>query len=61
MRKYGIIFLYTKGNLWSFSPKVPETENETGDSANANTDSLSAFEEISSAIENKSSARAIEK
>ena len=87
-----------KGNLWSFSPRIPEEENETGDSVNANTEStievniskteettipmsdslliklkdedfsadadennLSAFEEMSSAIENKSSARAIEK
>ncbi|MBR6657826.1 MAG: hypothetical protein IKL18_06630 [Oscillospiraceae bacterium] len=83
-----------KGNLWSFSPRIPEAEKEKGDSANANTESLieiniskteetktpmsvsqpkedfsadadennlSAFEEMSSAIENKSSARAIEK
>lgn len=83
-----------KGNLWSFSPRIPEAEKENGDSANANTESpievniskpeettitisdsqpkedfsadadennLSAFEEMSSAIENKSSARAIEK
>lgn len=87
-----------KGNLWSFSPRIPEEEKENGDSANANTESqievniskpeettipmsdslliklkdedfsadadennLSAFEEMSSAIENKSSARAIEK
>lgn len=83
-----------KGNLWSFSPKVPEEEKEKGNSANANTESpieiniskteetktpmsvsqpkedfsadadennLSAFEESSSAIQNKSSARAIEK
>lgn len=87
-----------KGNLWSFSPKIPESEKETGDSADADTESqievniskteettipmsdslliklkdedfsadadennLSAFQETSSAIENKSSARAIEK
>ena len=83
-----------KGNLWTFSPKVPEEEKEKGNSANANTEgpieiniskteetktpmsvsqpkedfsadadenNLSAFEESSSAIQNKSSARAIEK
>lgn len=83
-----------KGNIWTFSPKVPEEEKEKGNSANANTESpieiniskteetktpmsvsqpkedfstdakennISAFEESSSAIENKSSARAIEK
>lgn len=83
-----------KGNIWTFSPKVPEEEKEKGNSADANTESpieiniskteetktpmsvsqskedfsagadennLSAFEESSSAIQNKSSARAIEK
>lgn len=83
-----------KGNIWTFSPKVPEEEKERGNSANANTEppieinfskteetktpmsvsqpeedfsadakenNLSAFEESSSAIQNKSSARAIEK
>ena len=83
-----------KGNIWTFSPKVPEEEKEKDNSADANTESpveiniskteetktpmsvsqlkedfsadakennLSAFEESSSAIENKSSARAIEK
>ena len=83
-----------KGNLWTFSPKVPEEEKEKGNSANANKEdpieiniskteetktpmsvsqpkedfsadadenNLSAFEESSSAIQNKSSARAIEK
>jgi len=83
-----------KGNIWTFSPKVPEEKKENGNSADANTespieiniskieetktpvsvsqpkedfsadadeDNLSAFEEMSSAIENKSSARAIEK
>ena len=28
-----------KGNLWSFSPRIPEAEKENGDSANANTES----------------------
>ena len=83
-----------KGNIWAFSPKVPEEEKEKDNSADANTESpveiniskteetktpmsvsqpkedfsadadennLSAFEESSSAIQNKSSARAIEK
>ena len=83
-----------KGNIWTFSPKVPEEEKEKDNSADANTESpveiniskteetktpmsvsqlkedfsadakennLSAFEESSSAIQNKSSARAIEK
>ena len=83
-----------KGNIWTFSPKVPEEETEKDKSADANTESpveiniskteetktpmsvsqlkedfsadakennLSAFEESSSAIQNKSSARAIEK
>lgn len=88
-----------KGNLWSFSPAIPEEEKIKTDSANANTEkqievnisksqseqkptvshslpvtledkdfsadaeenSVSAFEETSSAIQNKSSAKAIEK
>ena len=41
--------------------KAEKSKGQTEHSANAKTDSLSAFEEISSAIENKSSARAIEK
>ena len=28
-----------KGNIWTFSPKVPEEEKERGNSANANTES----------------------
>ena len=50
-----------QGNVWTFSPAIPEGEKIKDKSADAEGNNFSAFEEYSSAIENKSSAKAIEK